>query len=94
MRMMVSILCALLVLVPAPAVGSLRDDVRRYRQANEKRIVGDFVELLSQPNVAANRDDIARNVEYVRSALAKRGLATRILSMLPAGVPKEHLRGR
>lgn len=80
MRGWTSFICAMMLLIPAQASATIKDDVRRYREANEKIIVGEFVDLLSLPNVAANRNDIARNVKFVDQALTKRGFTTRILS--------------
>ena len=50
-----------------------------YRTAKEKRIVEDFVELLSFPNVATNLEDMDRNAVHIRGLLEARGFATRRL---------------
>jgi acetylornithine deacetylase/succinyl-diaminopimelate desuccinylase-like protein len=65
---------------------ALRDQVRSFRQANEKAILGEFVEMLSIPNVATNTADIDRNVIHLRKALARRGFLTQVLSP-GAGLP-------
>ncbi len=50
-----------------------------YRTAQEKRIVEDFIELLSFPNVATNLEDMDRNAIHIRGLLEERGFATRRL---------------
>lgn len=77
----------LLALCQPAASKSLRGDVRQWRQANEKAVVGELSDLLSIRNVAANPGDIERNAAFVRNMLAKRGFATRILSAVP-GTPQ------
>ena len=50
------------------------DADREYRRANEHRILREFVELLSLPNVASNREDIRKNVAHIISMMNARGL--------------------
>lgn len=56
------------------------DAAREYRQANELKILGDFRELLSMPNVATNLDDMMLNAEWITGYLAKRGFASDIVT--------------
>jgi acetylornithine deacetylase/succinyl-diaminopimelate desuccinylase-like protein len=65
----------------APPLGAadLRSAVESYVERNQRRIVAELVELLSIPNVAADRENIARNTEYLRRMLEKRGFAAEIL---------------
>ena len=44
-----------------------------------RTIVREFVELLSIPNVAADRDNIKRNADLLRTMFAKRGFTAEIL---------------
>ena len=47
--------------------------------AHQQEIVREFVELLSIPNVAADRDNIRRNAELLRDLFLKRGFTAEIL---------------
>ena len=53
--------------------------VDEYREARERQIVDDFVDLLSLPNVATNLDDMAVNAAHIVSLLEPRGFKTRVL---------------
>src|SRR5688500_7853558 len=55
----------------APTPDILR--VREWRGQNEGRILTELIELLSLPNVAANRADIARNADLLTSMFERRG---------------------
>jgi len=52
---------------------------RQWRQAHERAIVSEYVELLSIPNVARNLDDMRRNAALLRTMFEKRGIAARLL---------------
>lgn len=81
-------LCVLAVAVtPAVSASSLKDSVRTWRQANEKAVVAELVDLIAIPNVAANVPDIERNAAAVRAMMEKRGLKTRLLSAGPGTPP-------
>lgn len=64
---------------PPLAAADLRSAVENYVERNQRRIVAELVELLSIPNVAADRENIARNTDYLRRMLEKRGFAAEIL---------------
>jgi acetylornithine deacetylase/succinyl-diaminopimelate desuccinylase-like protein len=53
--------------------------VRAYRLANQARIVGELVDLLSIPNVASDAPNIERNAEKLVEMLGRRGFRTRLL---------------
>ena len=59
----------------APWVGQ----VRSWVTANRDPIKRELVELLSIPNVAADRPAIRRNAEHLRAMLGKRGFAAELL---------------
>jgi len=61
--------------------------VRAWRQANEKAIVGDFIKLLSMPNVATTVSDIEANATYLQAQLKARGFATQLLTAQPGTPP-------
>ena len=62
-------MAAALTAAPSPEV--LR--VREWRANNEGRILTELIQLLSLPNVAANRADIARNADLLTSMFERRG---------------------
>lgn len=53
--------------------------IRQYRTANEHRILREFLELLSIPNVASNSDGIAKNAAFISKMMESRGIAARHL---------------
>jgi acetylornithine deacetylase/succinyl-diaminopimelate desuccinylase-like protein len=63
----------------APQDTGLRKQVEGYVAANQRAIVGELVELLSIPNVAADRKNISRNATFLRSMLERRGLRAEVL---------------
>lgn len=56
-----------------------RAAVERWVSANRQPIVAELIALLSIPNVAADRANIIRNVEFLEQAFAARGFTTRRL---------------
>src|SRR5215203_248592 len=58
----------------------LRDQVRAYRAAHEKEIVGELSDLLSLPNVATKVADVERNADRLTAMLKRRGFEVRRLS--------------
>ncbi len=77
-----SFLVALLV-GAAPVVAqeqrSLRQQVQAWIASNQQAIAKELVELLSVPNVAADRENIRRNVVLLSGMLKRRGLETQVL---------------
>ena len=59
---------------------------RQWRQQHERGIVDEFVNLLSIPNIASDRDNIRRNAELIQRMMEKRGIAARLVS-LPGANP-------
>ena len=57
----------------------MRARVDAYTAANQPAIVKELLDLLSIPNVAADRANIIRNVEFLEEAFARRGFTTRRL---------------
>jgi acetylornithine deacetylase/succinyl-diaminopimelate desuccinylase-like protein len=56
-----------------------RAAARKWVAANQKQIVAELTELLSIPNVAADRPNIRRNAEHLRAMLERRGFAAEVL---------------
>ena len=58
---------------------------RNWREAHERAIVQEFIELLSIPNLASDTSNIERNAAAISGLLEKRGVKTRLLRS--GGVP-------
>lgn len=57
----------------------IMDAINSFRAEREKRIVQDFAELLSFPNVATNLDDMTANANHIMGLLDERGFSTQVL---------------
>ncbi|MES1244119.1 MAG: M20/M25/M40 family metallo-hydrolase [Acidobacteriota bacterium] len=64
----------------AQAQTALRDQVRSWRSAHEKEIVGDLAGLLALRNVASDPGDIRRNADRLMEMFRQRGFETRLLT--------------
>ncbi len=85
------LICALVwamtpLLLPAADVQPVTP-VGQYRRANEHRILREFVELLSLPNVASDRENIRRNAAHIVELMRARGLNPRLLEATTENVP-------
>lgn len=58
---------------------ALWQTVRDYRQQHEQDIIREFMEVLSIPNIASDRENIRRNAEFLRTMLERRGFAGRVM---------------
>ena len=65
----------------ADDAASLRMAARRYAAQNEPAILRQFSDLLSIPNVAADRANIRRNADLLLTMLKKRGVDARLLEL-------------
>lgn len=70
-----SLLAATVVAQRPPAA----DAARRYREANEAKIVREYAQLLSIPNVASDKANIRRNAEFIAKMYAARGVRTELI---------------
>lgn len=61
--------------------------VRKWRQANEHQILGDFSKLLAMPNVATTPADLEINATAISALLSARGFRTRLLRASPGTPP-------
>lgn len=79
---------ALHILALTPAVVAAQNQgIRRYREANELRILSEFTQLLAIPNVVADSAGIRRNVELITAMMEKRGLKPRLLRARDQSAP-------
>src|SRR5918995_298096 len=76
---MICVLVASVVSGAAQTKSDLGTAVSRWVAAHQQQIVAELVELLSIPNVAADRQNIRRNAEHLRGLLAKRGFTAETL---------------
>lgn len=72
-----------LLLAASPA--EVAGEARRYRQANEQRIIAELIALLALPNLAGDAPNIERNAQAIQELFARRGLKSRLLRI--AGAP-------
>jgi acetylornithine deacetylase/succinyl-diaminopimelate desuccinylase-like protein len=73
---------ALIVLIAAASFNTpaqTRNTVERYVSGHQQEILGEFVSLLSIPNVASDKPNIRKNAEELRQMLSRRGFTTEIL---------------
>ena len=78
---------AALLLVCQSAQAQAVNPVREYRRANEHRILREFVELLSLPNVASDSENIRRNAARLVEMMTARGLKPRLLEAATPNTP-------
>ncbi len=67
------------------AQADLNRSVDSWRRQHELRLLREFVEFLSMPNVADNLDDVRRNADWILSEFRKRDIPARLLTL--PGVP-------
>ncbi|MBV9927636.1 MAG: M20/M25/M40 family metallo-hydrolase [Acidobacteria bacterium] len=75
------------LLLCQPAFSQANNPVREYRRANEHRVLREFVELLSIPNVASDSEGIRRNAARLSEMMQARGLKPRLLEASTRGAP-------
>src|SRR5829696_7609741 len=77
-------MAALALALAAQSAGAdpvkLRQEVRAWRTAHEKEVVGELSGLLALRNVASDRADIQRNADHLIGMLERRGFQARILT--------------
>ena len=76
--LLLAVLAGLLLQNPSQPAAT-RAAVERWVGANQQPIINELVELLSIPNIAADRPNIIRNVAFLERAFSKRGFTTRRL---------------
>src|SRR5215208_8323119 len=69
------------------AFAQTNNPIREYRRANEHRVLREFVELLSIPNVASDAEGVRRNAARLVEMLTARGLKPRLLEATTQGAP-------
>ena len=77
-RLSVVLACVLTPLAPSAAAQSgvdLRARVEEWVQGHQSAVLKELVDLLSIPNVAADRPNIRRNALHLQQMLSRRGVA-------------------
>src|SRR5438874_13165157 len=69
----------LLATVFTQQAGDLRTSVRSFVGVHQKEIVGELLEALAIPNVAADKPNIRRNAEHFKMMLGRHGFTSEIL---------------
>ena len=88
MKKIVSVLACLgLITSSIAAQTDVVTSARQYRQANEHRLLSEFVGLLAIPNVASDTPNIRKNADYLVAEMYKRGLKPQLLEALDKKVP-------
>ncbi len=84
----VLITCTFFVLAGyAVPQGSIRVPVGEYVRANEHRLLTEYFQFLSYPNVASDTTNIRKNADYLVEQMQKRGLKPRLLEAADKKVP-------
>ncbi|HEV2706160.1 MAG TPA: M20/M25/M40 family metallo-hydrolase [Pyrinomonadaceae bacterium] len=86
-RFVFALLLGMTPLLSSAAQTQAVSPVGKYRRANEQRILREFVELLSLPNVASDRENIRRNAAHIVQMMRARRLNPRLLEAAREGVP-------
>jgi acetylornithine deacetylase/succinyl-diaminopimelate desuccinylase-like protein len=85
MKRVIIVLIVLGILVPKVLEGQdsfkkkLYSEVSDYILSNEHRIINEFIELLSIPNVTSDRVNVRKNAEFIKTMMEKRGIKASIL---------------
>jgi acetylornithine deacetylase/succinyl-diaminopimelate desuccinylase-like protein len=89
MRLRIVLLTTVLFLTPFPDGQSqtIQQQVRDFRKTNEHRLLGEFLNLLSIPNVASDRANIRKNAELIMQMMKQRGLDPRLLEATTPNTP-------
>jgi acetylornithine deacetylase/succinyl-diaminopimelate desuccinylase-like protein len=59
--------------------GLAQSPVRDYRRAHERQILDEFTRLLAIPNIAADRENIRKNAQFILEMMQRRGLNPQLL---------------
>jgi acetylornithine deacetylase/succinyl-diaminopimelate desuccinylase-like protein len=93
-RLKITAIAASLFLCGAPCLAQKRapippaqvaEEVRRYRVANEDRIIRELMEFLAIPNVASDTENIQKNAAHLVEMLEARGIETHLLPISGRG---------
>jgi len=66
---------------------TVQQQVRDFRKANEHRLLREFLNLLSVPNIASDNADIRKNAQLIMEMMKQRGLSPRLLEAQTPNTP-------
>jgi len=76
-------ICYYIVILLIPVVSisqeSLSSKIQKYRKANEHKILKEFFELLSIPNVSSDIKNVRKNAEHIKKMMQNRGISSRLI---------------
>ncbi|MBJ6109060.1 M20/M25/M40 family metallo-hydrolase [Hymenobacter sp. BT523] len=78
---------ALVALLGATTATTPLQQVRRFRQANERALLTEFEQLVAIPNVAADTANLRRTAVFVQGMMQQRGIRSQLLAAPTPGVP-------
>jgi len=83
---LIAVLAVPLGAVPAIDPAQVARETRAWRAAHEREVIGELAGLLAIPNLASDAADVEKNAAAIQALLARRGVATRRLT-LPGAPP-------
>ncbi|HEY5401546.1 MAG TPA: M20/M25/M40 family metallo-hydrolase [Pyrinomonadaceae bacterium] len=66
---------------------TVQQQVRDFRKANEHRLLREFLNLLSVPNIASDNANIRKNAQLIMEMMKQRGLSPRLLEAQTPNTP-------
>ena len=80
-RILACLVASLVPLVALAQTNTAAQSARGWRQQHERAIVGEFIDLLSIPNVSRDRENIQRNAGFILRMLQARGVASKLVTV-------------
>ncbi|HSE33469.1 MAG TPA: M20/M25/M40 family metallo-hydrolase [Pyrinomonadaceae bacterium] len=89
MRLRVVLLTALMLLISFDQARgqTIQQQVREFRKANEHRLLREFLNLLSVPNIASDNPNVRKNAQMIMEMMKQRGLNPRLLEAQTPNTP-------
>ncbi|MEK6282909.1 MAG: M20/M25/M40 family metallo-hydrolase [Acidobacteriota bacterium] len=87
MKLLLLLLLVLFVATPSSPQVNVLLKARGYRQKHERKILSEFVDLLSVPNVASDQVNIRKNAGKIMEMMQRRQLNPRLLEAKTPNVP-------
>ena len=89
MRLRVVLLTALMLVISSAhtRAQTVQQQVRDFRKTNEHRLLREFLNLLSVPNIASDNENIRKNAHLIMEMMKQRGLSPRLLEAQTPNTP-------
>ena len=85
MRKIISFLFSALLLQSTTAQ-TLQQKVNQFRKDNEAKIIAEYIQFVSIPNVTKDTVNILRNAAFIKSMMEQRGIKTELLDGITPNV--------